>query len=84
MALLISDSYVYNAFHSQVSNNTRQHRQNRGRMNGNTISQGNAHSGTYMPQAQQTTQSVASSKESSTQEVCFFLPHSENMIPDMQ
>ncbi|KAK7245022.1 hypothetical protein RIF29_39852 [Crotalaria pallida] len=41
-----------------VSNNTRQHKQNRGRMNGYTISQGNAHS----------SQLVLSSRESSTQQ----------------
>ncbi|XP_061352407.1 polyadenylate-binding protein 7 [Gastrolobium bilobum] len=46
-----------------VSNNTRQHRQNRGRMNGHTISQGNNHSGT-----QQNSQSVISSRESNTQQ----------------
>ncbi|KAK2364248.1 polyadenylate-binding protein [Trifolium repens] len=49
-----------------VSSNTRQHRQNRGRMNGHAASQGNTHSG--MPQAQQTSQSVISSRESSTQQ----------------
>ncbi|KAI4300383.1 hypothetical protein L6164_033769 [Bauhinia variegata] len=51
-----------------ASNTTRQHRQNRGRMNGHTISQGNTHSGTYMPQAQQPSPAVASSKESTTQQ----------------
>ncbi|KAK7337156.1 hypothetical protein VNO77_17717 [Canavalia gladiata] len=51
-----------------VSNNTRQQRQNRGRVNGHTISQGNTHSGTYLPQAQQMSQSVVSSRESSTQQ----------------
>ncbi|KAK2373603.1 polyadenylate-binding protein [Trifolium repens] len=49
-----------------VSSNTRQHRQNRGRMNGHAASQGNTHSG--MPQAQQASQSVISSRESSTQQ----------------
>ncbi|XP_004494108.1 polyadenylate-binding protein 7 [Cicer arietinum] len=51
-----------------ASNNTRQHRQNRGRMNGHAVSQGNTHSGTYMPQAQQASQSVISPRESSTQQ----------------
>ncbi|XP_027349521.1 polyadenylate-binding protein 7-like [Abrus precatorius] len=51
-----------------VSNNARQHRQNRGRVNGHTISQGNTHSGTYFPNAQQISQSVVSSRESSTQQ----------------
>lgn len=50
------------------NNNTRQHRQNRGRMNGHAVSQGNTHSGTYMPQAQQASQSAISSRESSTQQ----------------
>lgn len=58
-------------FHSQPATSTRQHRQNRGRMNGQTISQGNVHLGTYMPQAQQPAQSMASSKEVTTQQVCF-------------
>ncbi|GAU15989.1 hypothetical protein TSUD_338600, partial [Trifolium subterraneum] len=49
-----------------VSSNTRQHRQNRGRMNGHAVSQGNTHSG--MPQAQQASQSLISSRESSTQQ----------------
>ncbi|KHN18709.1 Putative polyadenylate-binding protein, partial [Glycine soja] len=44
-----------------VSNNTRQHRQNRGRLNGNPIAQGNTHSVTYLPQAQQISQPVISS-----------------------
>ncbi|XP_045794098.1 polyadenylate-binding protein 7-like [Trifolium pratense] len=49
-----------------VSSNTRQHRQNRGRMNGHAVSQGNTHSG--MPQAQQASQSAISSRESTTQQ----------------
>ncbi|RZB48630.1 Polyadenylate-binding protein 7 isoform E [Glycine soja] len=51
-----------------VSNNTRQHRQNRGKLNGNSIAQGNTHSGTYLPQAQQISQPVISSRDSSTQQ----------------
>ncbi|KAK4281582.1 hypothetical protein QN277_013055 [Acacia crassicarpa] len=52
-----------------VSNSTRQNRQNRGRMNGLTISQGNLHSGTHVPQLmRQPFQSVNSSKELSTQQ----------------
>ncbi|XP_028789635.1 polyadenylate-binding protein 7-like [Neltuma alba] len=51
-----------------VSNATRQNRQNRGRMNGQTIAQGNLHSGTHMPQLRQPFQSVNSSKELSTQQ----------------
>ncbi|MED6156692.1 hypothetical protein PIB30_016627 [Stylosanthes scabra] len=48
-----------------VTNNNRQHRTNRGRMNGNNISQGNVHSVTHMPQSQQTT---PSSRESTNQQ----------------
>ncbi|KAL5060118.1 hypothetical protein RYX36_031722 [Vicia faba] len=51
-----------------VSNNTRQHRQNRGRMNGHAVSQGKTHSGTFMPQAQQASQSAISSRETSSQQ----------------
>ncbi|KAI4349059.1 hypothetical protein L6164_009704 [Bauhinia variegata] len=51
-----------------ASNTARQHRQNRGRMNGYTMSQGNTHSGTYMPQVPKPSQAVASSKESTTQQ----------------
>ncbi|KAJ1378332.1 RNA-binding domain superfamily [Sesbania bispinosa] len=51
-----------------VSNSTKQHRQNRGRMNGHAISQGSTHSGTYMPQVQQASQSVVSSRESNNQQ----------------
>lgn len=50
-----------------VSNNTRQHRQNRGRLNGHSVSQGNTHSG-YLQQALQIPQSVITSRESSTQQ----------------
>ncbi|XP_057438216.1 polyadenylate-binding protein 7 [Lotus japonicus] len=52
---------------SQVANNNRQHRQNRGRTNGHAGSQGNTHS-VNMPQAQQASQPVVSSRESSTQQ----------------
>ncbi|XP_050910491.1 polyadenylate-binding protein 7 isoform X2 [Lathyrus oleraceus] len=51
-----------------VSNNTRQHRQNRGRMNGHAVSQGKTHDGTFMPQLQQASQSAISSRESCTQQ----------------
>ncbi|CAJ1890077.1 unnamed protein product [Sphenostylis stenocarpa] len=51
-----------------VSNNTRQHRQNRGRLNGHSAAQGNTNSGTHVQQAQQTSQSMISSRESSTQQ----------------
>ncbi|KAK7284949.1 hypothetical protein RJT34_19703 [Clitoria ternatea] len=51
-----------------VSNNTRQQRQNRGRVNGHTVSQGNTHSGTYSPQAHQISQSMVSSRESNIQQ----------------
>ncbi|KAK7396620.1 hypothetical protein VNO78_17753 [Psophocarpus tetragonolobus] len=49
-----------------VSNNTRQHRQNRGRLNGYS-SQGNTHSATYLQQVQPISQPVIS-RESSTQQ----------------
>ena len=41
-------------------------------MNGHTNSQGKAYSGTHTPQLQQCSQSAASSKESSTQQVYLF------------
>ncbi|CAK8568719.1 unnamed protein product [Lathyrus sativus] len=50
-----------------VSNNTRQHRQNRGRMNGHAVSQGKTYSGAFI-QTQQVSQSAISSRESSTQQ----------------
>ncbi|KAL2345150.1 hypothetical protein Fmac_006435 [Flemingia macrophylla] len=50
-----------------VSNN-RQHRQNRGRLNGHSVSQGNTHSVTYLQQAQQISQSVISPRETSIQQ----------------
>ncbi|KAF7804371.1 polyadenylate-binding protein 7-like [Senna tora] len=50
---------------------TRQLRQNRSRMNGQAIPQGNVHLGTYIPQAHQPSYSTVSSKESTTQQVCF-------------
>ncbi|KAL9332029.1 hypothetical protein ACSQ67_001639 [Phaseolus vulgaris] len=48
-----------------VSNNNRQNRQNRGRLNGHSASLGNTNSGTYLQQAQQTSQSMISPRESS-------------------
>ncbi|XP_028789976.1 polyadenylate-binding protein 7-like [Neltuma alba] len=54
---------------SVVSNSPiRPRRQNRSRINGQAISQGIAHLGTFMPQAQQLSHSMASSKESTTQQ----------------
>ncbi|CAL5205091.1 unnamed protein product [Lathyrus oleraceus] len=50
-----------------VSNNTRQHRQNRVRMNGHAVSQGKTH-GTFMPQTQQASQPAIPLRESSTQQ----------------
>lgn len=40
-------------------------------MNGQAMSQGNVHMGTYIPHAQQPSLSMTSSKESTTQQVCF-------------
>ncbi|XP_022634969.1 polyadenylate-binding protein 7 isoform X2 [Vigna radiata var. radiata] len=51
-----------------VSNNNRHHRQNRGRLNGHSASQGNTQSGTYLQQGQQTSQSTISPRDSSTQQ----------------
>ncbi|RDX99715.1 Polyadenylate-binding protein 7, partial [Mucuna pruriens] len=51
-----------------VSNNTRQQRQNRGRLNGLSVTQGNTLSGTYLQQPQPISQSVIASRESSTQQ----------------
>lgn len=53
----------------QVPNTSRQHRQNRGRMNGHMHPQGGGHSVSYMPHLQQPTQSVLPLKDSSNQQV---------------
>ncbi|XP_054794771.1 polyadenylate-binding protein 7-like isoform X2 [Prosopis cineraria] len=49
----------------------RPHRQNRSRMNGQAISQGNVRLGKFMPQAQHPSQPMVSSKESTTRQVRF-------------
>ncbi|XVE96547.1 hypothetical protein REPUB_Repub02eG0232000 [Reevesia pubescens] len=46
----------------------RQTRQNRGRMNGHALMQGGSHSVSYVPQLQQPTQTVTSSKDQSNQQ----------------
>ena len=82
--MCLNTLFLFYFSHPQVSNNTRQHRQNRGRMNGHTNSQGKAYSGTHTPQLQQCSQSAASSKESSTQQVYLFFPSFlVNLIPKM-
>nr|DAD48716.1 TPA_asm: hypothetical protein HUJ06_018653 [Nelumbo nucifera] len=51
-----------------IPNTPRQHRQNRGRMNGHLLPQGGGHSVQFMPHLQQPTQSVNSLKDSSNQQ----------------
>ncbi|XP_027363185.1 polyadenylate-binding protein 7-like [Abrus precatorius] len=51
-----------------VPNNSRQHKQNRGRMNGHINSLGKAQSGVFIPQLQQNSKAAVSSKESNTQQ----------------
>ncbi|XP_022746812.1 polyadenylate-binding protein 7-like [Durio zibethinus] len=51
----------------------RQTRQTRGRMNGHALLQGGSRSVSYVPQLQQPTQTVTSSKDQSNQQVVFLL-----------
>ncbi|KAA8518658.1 hypothetical protein F0562_016132 [Nyssa sinensis] len=52
-----------------IPNTPRQHRQNRGRMNGHMLSQGGGQIISHVPHLQQPTQSMTSSKDSSNQQL---------------